>query len=204
MQACADGSRRSVADVVAVFHHIEGHCEHDLIVDAESERPGAGDTAPVGDVAGAPWLAHKASHEAITCVEHIAGELNSQPRSSEKIPGCIYCRPQVASVGLTEELARKRGFKTRIGRFGLQANGKALAIKEPEGLVKTVFDADTGKLLGAHMIGPEVTEQIQGLVIAMGAQLSNQQLAEMIFPHPTVSESIHESVLDSLNKAIHQ
>ncbi len=158
----------------------------------------------VGDVAGAPWLAHKASHEAITCVEHIAGELNSQPRSSEKIPGCIYCRPQVASVGLTEELARKRGFKTRIGRFGLQANGKALAIKEPEGLVKTVFDADTGKLLGAHMIGPEVTEQIQGLVIAMGAQLSNQQLAEMIFPHPTVSESIHESVLDSLNKAIHQ
>lgn len=158
----------------------------------------------VGDVAGAPWLAHKASHEAILCVERIAGETSAQPLATDQIPGCTYCRPQIASVGLTEDEATRRGIATRIGRFDLQASGKALAIQEPEGLVKTVFDAASGKLIGAHMIGPEVTEQIQGLVIAMGAELNDHQLAETIFPHPTVSEAIHESILDSINRAIHQ
>ena len=158
----------------------------------------------IGDVAGAPWLAHKASHEAILCVERIAGETSAQPLATDQIPGCTYCRPQIASVGLTEDEATRRGIATRIGRFDLQASGKALAIQEAEGLVKTVFDADSGKLIGAHMIGPEVTEQIQGLVIAMGAELNDRQLAEMIFPHPTVSEAIHESILDSINRAIHQ
>ncbi|MDA9372077.1 FAD-dependent oxidoreductase, partial [Porticoccaceae bacterium] len=158
----------------------------------------------IGDVAGAPWLAHKASHEAILCVERIAGETSAQPLATDQIPGCTYCRPQIASVGLTEDEATRRGIATRIGRFDLQASGKALAIQEPEGLIKTVFDADSGKLIGAHMIGPEVTEQIQGLVIAMGAELNDQQLAKTIFPHPTVSEAIHESILDSINRAIHQ
>ena len=158
----------------------------------------------IGDVAGAPWLAHKASHEAILCVERIAGETSAQPLATDQIPGCTYCRPQIASVGLTEDEATRRGIATRIGRFDLQASGKALAIQEAEGLVKTVFDADSGKLIGAHMIGPEVTEQIQGLVIAMGAELNDRQLAETIFPHPTVSEAIHESILDSINRAIHQ
>ncbi len=158
----------------------------------------------IGDVAGAPWLAHKASHEAILCVERIAGETSARPLATDQIPGCTYCRPQIASVGLTEDEATRRGIATRIGRFDLQASGKALAIQEPEGLVKTVFDADSGKLIGAHMIGPEVTEQIQGLVIAMGAELNDRQLAETIFPHPTVSEAIHESILDSINRAIHQ
>jgi dihydrolipoamide dehydrogenase len=158
----------------------------------------------IGDVAGAPWLAHKASHEAILCVERIAGETSAQPLATDQIPGCTYCRPQIASVGLTEDEAMRRGIATRIGRFDLQASGKALAIQEAEGLVKTVFDADSGKLIGAHMIGPEVTEQIQGLVIAMGAELNDHQLAETIFPHPTVSEAIHESILDSINRAIHQ
>jgi dihydrolipoamide dehydrogenase len=158
----------------------------------------------IGDVAGAPWLAHKASHEAILCVERIAGETSAEPLATDQIPGCTYCRPQIASVGLTEDEAMRRGIATRIGRFDLQASGKALAIQEAEGLVKTVFDADSGKLIGAHMIGPEVTEQIQGLVIAMGAELNDHQLAETIFPHPTVSEAIHESILDSINRAIHQ
>ncbi len=158
----------------------------------------------IGDVAGAPWLAHKASHEAILCVERIAGETSARPLATDQIPGCTYCRPQIASVGLTEDEATRRGIATRIGRFDLQASGKALAIQEAEGLVKTVFDADSGKLIGAHMIGPEVTEQIQGLVIAMGAELNDRQLAETIFPHPTVSEAIHESILDSINRAIHQ
>jgi dihydrolipoamide dehydrogenase len=158
----------------------------------------------IGDVAGAPWLAHKASHEAILCVERIAGETSAQPLATDQIPGCTYCRPQIASVGLTEDEAMRRGIATRIGRFDLQASGKALAIQEAEGLVKTVFDAVSGKLIGAHMIGPEVTEQIQGMVIAMGAELNDHQLAETIFPHPTVSEAIHESILDSINRAIHQ
>lgn len=158
----------------------------------------------IGDVAGAPWLAHKASHEAVVCVEHIAGEATAEPINKVQVPGCTYCRPQVASVGLSEQSAKKQGINVRVGRFDLQASGKAIAINEPNGLVKTIFEAETGKLIGAHMIGPEVTEQIQGLVVALGAEMSHEQLAKTIFPHPTVSESIHESVLDSINKAIHK
>ena len=158
----------------------------------------------IGDVAGAPWLAHKASHEAIVCVENIAGIQAVQPLNKNRVPGCTYCRPQIASVGLTEAQARAAGHCVRVGRSSLSTNGKALAIHEAEGLVKTVFDANSGELLGAHMIGPEVTEQIQGFGIAQQLAATEHDLAHTIYAHPTVSESMHESVLDSLGVAIHQ
>lgn len=158
----------------------------------------------IGDVAGAPWLAHKASHEAIICVEKIAGVDGVKPLNKDLVPGCTYCRPQIASVGFTEAQAKAAGHNVRVGRFNLQANGKALAIHEAEGLVKTVFDDQTGELLGAHMIGPEVTEQIQGFGIAQALEATEHELAHTIFAHPTVSESMHESILDSLGIAIHQ
>jgi len=158
----------------------------------------------VGDVAGPPWLAHKASHEAVICVEKIAGVDGVKPLDKDRVPGCTYCRPQIASVGLTEAQAAAAGHSTRVGRFNLSANGKALAINEGEGLVKTVFDSNTGELLGAHMIGAEVTEQIQGFGIAQQLEATEQELAHTIYAHPTVSESMHESVLDSLGLSIHQ
>ena len=158
----------------------------------------------IGDVAGAPWLAHKASHEAIVCVENIAGIEAVQPLNKNRVPGCTYCRPQIASVGLTEAQAKATGHSIRVGRSSLSANGKALAIHEAEGMVKTIFDADSGELLGAHMIGPEVTEQIQGFGIAQQLAATEHDLAHTIYAHPTVSESMHESVLDSLGVAIHQ
>ena len=158
----------------------------------------------IGDVAGAPWLAHKASHEAIVCVENIAGVEAVEPLNKNRVPGCTYCRPQIASVGLTEAQARAAGHSVRVGRSSLSTNGKALAIHEAEGLVKTVFDANSGELLGAHMIGPEVTEQIQGFGIAQQLAATEHDLAHTIYAHPTVSESMHESVLDSLGVAIHQ
>lgn len=158
----------------------------------------------IGDVAGAPWLAHKASHEAIVCVENIAGIQAVQPLNKNRVPGCTYCRPQIASVGLTEAQAKATGHSIRVGRSSLSANGKALAIHEAEGMVKTIFDADSGELLGAHMIGPEVTEQIQGFGIAQQLAATEHDLAHTIYAHPTVSESMHESVLDSLGVAIHQ
>jgi len=158
----------------------------------------------VGDVAGPPWLAHKASHEAVICVEKIAGVDGVKPLNKDRVPGCTYCRPQIASVGLTEAQAAAAGHSTRVGRFNLSANGKALAINEGEGLVKTVFDSNTGELLGAHMIGAEVTEQIQGFGIAQQLEATEQELAHTIYAHPTVSESMHESVLDSLGLSIHQ
>ena len=158
----------------------------------------------IGDVAGAPWLAHKASHEAIVCVENIAGVEAVEPLNKNRVPGCTYCRPQIASVGLTEAQARAAGHSVRVGRSSLSTNGKALAIHEAEGLVKTVFDANSGELLGAHMIGPEVTEQIQGFGIAQQLSATEHDLAHTIYAHPTVSESMHESVLDSLGVAIHQ
>ncbi len=158
----------------------------------------------IGDVAGAPWLAHKASHEAIVCVENIAGIEAVQPLNKNRVPGCTYCRPQIASVGLTEAQAKAAGHSIRVGRSSLSANGKALAIHEAEGMVKTIFDADSGELLGAHMIGPEVTEQIQGFGIAQQLAATEHDLAHTIYAHPTVSESMHESVLDSLGVAIHQ
>lgn len=156
----------------------------------------------IGDLAGAPWLAHKASHEAVMCVDAIAGK-QVHPIDITKIPGCTYCRPQIASVGYTEARAKEAGYKVRVGKFPLLANGKALAMGEPDGLVKTVFDAQTGELLGAHMIGAEVTEMIQGYVIARTGELTEAELAETIFPHPTISESMHEAVLAAYDGALH-
>jgi dihydrolipoamide dehydrogenase len=167
---------------------------------AQTSAPGV---YAIGDLAGPPWLAHKASHEGIVCVEKIAGVKDVHPFETSNIPGCTYCSPQVASVGLTEAAATEKGYKVRVGRFPLLANGKAIALGEPDGLIKTVFDDKTGELLGAHMIGAEVTEMIQGYVIARTLETTEAELIHTVFPHPTVSESMHESVLDSLNRAIH-
>ncbi len=156
----------------------------------------------IGDLTGPPWLAHKASHEGVVCVEHIAG-LDAHPLDISNIPGCTYCRPQVASVGLTEEKAKEAGREVKVGKFPLIGNGKAIALGDPDGLVKTIFDAKTGELLGAHMIGPEVTEQIQGYVIAKTGEMTEAELMHTVFPHPTLSEAMHESVLDAYGKAIH-
>ncbi len=157
----------------------------------------------IGDLCGAPWLAHKASHEGVVCVEKIAGVPDVHPIDWDNIPGCTYCRPQVASVGLTEEKAKAAGHAVKVGRFPFIGNGKAIAMGEPEGMVKTVFDATTGALLGAHMIGAEVTEMIQGYVIARTLETTEAELMHTIFPHPTVSETMHEAVLDAYGRAIH-
>lgn len=157
----------------------------------------------IGDVAGAPWLAHKASHEAIICVEKIAGK-NPVPLKKENIPGCTYCMPQIASVGITEKQAQAKNLKVKIGRFPYMANGKAIAMGETEGLIKTIFDEKTGELLGAHMIGAEVTELIQGFVIGKTLEATEEELMHTIFPHPTLSEMMHESVLDAFGKVIHK
>jgi dihydrolipoamide dehydrogenase len=156
----------------------------------------------IGDLVGAPWLAHKASHEGVICVEKIAG-LHVLPLNVLNIPGCTYCTPQVASVGLTEARAKEGGRKLKVGRFPYIGNGKAIALGEPEGFVKTIFDAETGELLGAHMIGAEVTELIQGFTIAKTLETTESELMETIFPHPTLSEMMHESVLDAYGRAIH-
>ncbi|MCG8441484.1 MAG: FAD-dependent oxidoreductase, partial [Caulobacterales bacterium] len=158
----------------------------------------------IGDVAGPPCLAHKASHEGVICVEHLAGVRGVRPLDRAHVPGCTYCRPQVASLGLTEAAARAEGLDIRVGRFDLQANGKALAIAEGAGFVKTVFDAVSGELLGAHMVGPEVTEQIQGFGVAHSLEMTADELAHVIVAHPTVSEAMHEAVLDSLGRVMHQ
>ncbi len=157
----------------------------------------------IGDVVGAPWLAHKASHEGVICVEKIAGEKGVHPLDVTNIPGCTYCQPQIASVGLTEDKAKEAGRKVKVGKFPFNGNGKAIALGEPEGLVKTVFDAETGELLGAHMIGAEVTELIQGFGLARSAELVEQDLMHAIFPHPTLSEMMHESVLDAYGRVMH-
>jgi dihydrolipoamide dehydrogenase len=157
----------------------------------------------IGDLAGPPWLAHKASHEGVVCVEHIAGLDGVHPLDVGDVPACTYCRPQVASVGLTEKAAKEKGIEVKIGRFPYLGNGKAIALGEPEGLVKTLFDAKTGALLGAHMIGAEVTELIHGFAIARKLETTEAELMETIFPHPTLSETIHESVLDAYGRAIH-
>ena len=156
----------------------------------------------IGDVAGAPMLAHKAEHEGSICVEAIAGR-HPHVMDKAKIPGCTYCNPQVASVGMTEKAAKEAGRKVKVGRFPFQGNGKAIALGEPDGLVKTIFDATTGQLLGAHMVGAEVTELIQGFVVAMNLETTEQELIDAVFPHPTLSEMMHESVLDAEGRAIH-
>jgi dihydrolipoamide dehydrogenase len=156
----------------------------------------------IGDVAGAPLLAHKAMHEGVVCVEAIKG-LKPHAIEKNRIPGCTYCAPQIASVGLTEKKAKEQGREIRVGRFPFLGNGKAIALGEPEGLVKTIFDKKTGELLGAHMVGAEVTELIQGYVIAMNCETTEAELMQTIFPHPTLSEMMHESVLDAYGQTLH-
>jgi dihydrolipoamide dehydrogenase len=157
----------------------------------------------IGDVAGAPWLAHKASHEGIVCVEKIAGLPGVHPIDTSNIPGCTYSSPQIASVGLTEEKAREGGREIRVGRFPYSANGKAIALGETEGLVKTIFDAKSGALLGAHILGAEATELIQGFAVARTLETTEAELMATIFPHPTLSEMMGESVLDAYGRALH-
>lgn len=157
----------------------------------------------IGDLTGAPWLAHKASHEGVICVEKIAGVKDVHPLDKSNIPGCTYCRPQVASVGMTEAAAKAKGHELKVGRFPYVGNGKAIALGEPEGLIKTIFDAKTGELLGAHMIGAEVTELIQGYAIARTLETTEAELMHTVFPHPTLSEMMHESVLDAYGRVIH-
>jgi dihydrolipoamide dehydrogenase len=155
----------------------------------------------IGDVAGPPWLAHKASHEGVHCVEHIAGR--APVGLTSPIPGCTYATPQIASVGLTEAQAKAEGREVKVGRFPFKVNGKAIAAGETEGFIKTVFDAKTGALIGAHMIGAEVTEMIQGYVVAMTLEATEADLMATVFPHPTMSEVMHESVLDAYGQALH-
>ena len=155
----------------------------------------------IGDVAGAPWLAHKAMHDGVHCVEHIAGV--KTPTITAPVPGCTYANPQVASVGLTEAAAKAAGYELKVGRFPFKVNGKAIAASETEGFVKTVFDAKTGALLGAHMIGHEVTEMIQGYTIAMTMEGTEEDLFATVFPHPTMSEAMHEAALDAFGKPLH-
>jgi dihydrolipoamide dehydrogenase len=157
----------------------------------------------IGDVTGPPWLAHKASHEAIICVEAMANQSDVHPIAENSVPGCTYCRPQIASIGLTEDKAKAEGYEIKVGRFPLLANGKAIAMGEDEGLVKTIFCSRTGALLGAHLIGAEVTEMIQGYAIARTLETTEEELMHTIFPHPTISEAMHESVLDAFDRAIH-
>jgi len=157
----------------------------------------------IGDLAGPPWLAHKASHEGVVCIEKIAGVKGVHPIDVRNIPGCTYCMPQVASVGLTEQAAKDKGYDVKVGKFPFIGNGKAIALGEPEGLVKTVFDAKTGELLGAHMIGAEVTELIQGYTIAKTMETTEAELMHTVFPHPTLSEMMHEAVLAAYGRVIH-
>jgi dihydrolipoamide dehydrogenase len=199
-----------VISAVGVTGNIEGlglealgvKTERGIVVADVLGRTNVEGVYAIGDVAGPPMLAHKASHEGVVCVEAIAGK---HPHAVDKlkIPGCTYCDPQIASVGLTEAKAREAGHELKIGRFPFIGNGKAIALGEPDGMVKTVFDAKTGQLLGAHMVGAEVTELIQGFVVAMNLETTEQELIDSVFPHPTISETMHESVLDAYGRVIH-
>jgi dihydrolipoamide dehydrogenase len=173
-----------------------------VVVD-EWLRTGEPGVYAIGDLVGPPWLAHKASREGVICVERIAGVNDVHPLDVRNVPACTYCRPQVASVGLTEKAAREAGYEVKLGHFPFIGNGKAIALGEPEGMVKTVFDSKTGELLGAHMIGAEVTELIQGYTIAKTLETTEAELIRTIFPHPTLSEMMHEAVLDAYGRAIH-
>jgi len=173
-----------------------------IVID-EWMRTGEAGVYAIGDVAGPPWLAHKASHEGVICVEKIAGNDHVSPLNTSNIPGCTYCHPQIASVGLTEENAVAAGHEVRVGRFPFIGNGKAIALGTTEGMIKTIFDKSTGELLGAHMIGAEVTELIQGYCVAKSLETTEADLMETIFPHPTLSEMMHESVLSAYDRAIH-
>ncbi|MEM6497065.1 MAG: dihydrolipoyl dehydrogenase [Pseudomonadota bacterium] len=211
----ADGKRETISaerlnSAVGVVGNVEGLGLESLgvktdrgcvVIDDVGNTNVAGIYA-IGDVAGPPMLAHKAEHEGVICVEAIAGH-DAHGMMKERIPGCTYCQPQVASVGLTEEAAKQAGHDVKVGRFPFQGNGKAIALGEPDGLVKTVFDAKTGQLLGAHLVGAEVTELIQGFVVAMQLETTEEDLMHTVFPHPTLSEMMHESVLDAYGRVIH-
>ena len=176
--------------------------ERGCVVIDEVSRTNVKGIYAIGDVAGPPMLAHKAEHEGVICVEAIAGK-NPHHMDKSKIPGCTYCHPQIASVGMTEAKAKEAGYELKVGRFPFLGNGKAIALGEPDGLVKTIFDKKTGQLLGAHMIGHEVTELIQGYMVAMNLETTEEELINAVFPHPTLSEMMHESVLDAYGRVVH-
>jgi dihydrolipoamide dehydrogenase len=200
----------TVISAVGIVGNVEGLGLEDLgvkidrthVVTDEYCGTGVEGLYAIGDIAGAPWLAHKASHEGVMVAEKIAGK-HVHPVKPESIAGCTYCHPQVASVGYSEAKAKELGFETKVGRFPFIGNGKAIALGEPEGMVKTVFNAKTGELLGAHMVGAEVTELIQGYVVGRQLETTEEDLMHAVFPHPTLSEMMHESVLDAYDRAIH-
>jgi len=172
------------------------------VITDEFCRTGVEGLYAIGDIAGAPWLAHKASHEGVMVAELIAGK-HPHPIKPNSIAGCTYCHPQVASVGLTEAKAKEAGYDIKVGRFPFIGNGKAIALGESEGMIKTIFDAKTGELLGAHMVGAEVTELIQGYVVGRALETTEEDLMNTVFPHPTLSEMMHEAVLDAYGRALH-
>lgn len=200
----------TVISAVGIVGNVEGlglealgvKIDRTHVVTDEYCRTGVAGLYAIGDIAGAPWLAHKASHEGVMVAELIAGK-HPHPIKPNSIAGCTYCHPQIASVGFTEAKAKEMGHEIRVGRFPFIGNGKAIALGESEGMVKTVFDAKTGELLGAHMVGAEVTEMIQGYVIGRSLETTEEDLMNTVFPHPTLSEMMHESVLDAYGRAIH-
>ncbi|MCB2124516.1 MAG: dihydrolipoyl dehydrogenase [Rhodobacteraceae bacterium] len=200
----------TVISAVGIVGNVEGlglealgvKVDRTHVVTDEYCRTGVEGLYAIGDVAGAPWLAHKASHEGVMVAELIAGG-HPHPIKPNSIAGCTYCHPQVASVGLTEAKAKEAGYQVKVGRFPFIGNGKAIALGEPEGMVKTVFDAKNGELLGAHMVGAEVTELIQGYVVGRTLETTEAELMETVFPHPTLSEMMHEAVLDAYGRALH-
>ena len=200
----------TVISAVGIVGNVEGlgleevgvKLDRTHVVTDEYCRTGVDGLYAIGDIAGAPWLAHKASHEGVMVADLIAGK-SAHPVKPETIAGCTYCHPQVASVGYTEAKAKELGYKVKVGRFPFIGNGKAIALGEPEGMVKTIFDEKTGELLGAHMVGAEVTEMIQGYVIGRKLETTEEDLMETVFPHPTLSEMMHESVLDAYDRVIH-
>ena len=200
----------TVISAVGIVGNVEGlglealgvKIDRTHVVTDEYCRTGVDGLYAIGDIAGAPWLAHKASHEGVMVADLIAGK-HAHPVKPESIAGCTYCHPQVASVGYTEAKAKELGYDIKVGRFPFIGNGKAVALGEPEGMVKTIFDAKTGELLGAHMVGAEVTELIQGYVIGRQLETTEEDLMNTVFPHPTLSEMMHESVLDAYDRVIH-
>ena len=201
----------TVISAVGIVGNVEGlglealgvKVDRTHVVTDEFCRTGVDGLFAIGDIAGAPWLAHKASHEGVMVAELIAGKNKVHAIKPNSIAGCTYCHPQVASVGLTEAKAKEAGYTVKVGKFPFVGNGKAIALGEPEGMIKTVFDAKTGELLGAHMIGAEVTELIQGYVVGQALETTEEDLMHTVFPHPTLSEMMHESVLDAYDRVIH-
>ena len=201
----------TVISAVGIVGNVEGLGLEELgvkidrthVVTDEYCRTGVDGLYAIGDIAGAPWLAHKASHEGVMVAELIAGKNHVHAVKPESIAGCTYCHPQVASVGYSEAKAKELGYEVKVGKFPFIGNGKAIALGEAEGMVKTVFDAKTGELLGAHMVGAEVTELIQGYVVGRQLETTEEDLMNTVFPHPTLSEMMHESVLDAYDRVIH-